>query len=799
MTEIIPRNWPAVERAVLAALHGAGQAGELKQRTFRDPQEEKIVQNGLDRLFYERLLPNGGDKEMKLAQRLVKLANGSLKDESDLGLIKLAEQYTDTKNWYYTLKPLSDGAQARSMKRQQTERLKSEDDRNLDLIWFCELRLKGIPTRVANFRMEVYYTLIRADGKRDRIVEIITEKGERSGKVRLDAESFSSPSGRAGFRVWQANRGNGCWQAGERELQALQLDVAHDAAFMDVHEVPSIGWHEESRIWFKGDSAFTGNTEIWPDEDGVYWKDGIGYQLSNVSSGGQPFAQIMPLMYPGKVLQLKTPGESPGGTGGSPVFPGPVAAAGDEQWAQEFCLVDAREAKRESDLEAVRLLFAEMIFRFKEALGGYDAYLMIGAILAFLFRPEFFKSEKAFPGLFTHGETKQGKSTATQWVMELQGYHQMSEGIGLGRDSTAVGLQIALEQNSCEPVWLSDYNNEVSEDKRAVVHGGFGAAGAVKWTADGAYRRKRTIFVIDGESRPTKVSTRYRYLQIPISKANRKSNQVWWMEKNRPFFFSIVRELLRHREQFSALGMQKFHELSQAMSDIERRSVQVHGAATAAFAAAVEFFHIAVKSDMEAFYQFVREKAMQSSDESDKQVNVEQAWAHLISAWRQGAFGETVQDWRRYFNSQFEPVDHAPGKENQTPWEIPRLFIEPKATWDVVAKELRKSNRAMPLDITDLREQMSHRSYWSPRNADRPKQRFAGVALHCWEILLDRMDGEFGYRPISDEALEASKRSKNPSLPGGVFPTEITWIDPRKGDLYALAEAVRRKPGEAET
>src|ERR1039458_99146 len=105
-----------------------------------------------------------------------------------------------------------------------------------------------------------------------------------------------------------------------------------------------------------------------------------------------------------------------------------------------------------------------------------------------------------------------------------------------------------------------------------------------------------------------------------------------------------------------------------------------------------------------------------------------------------------LEDWRRYFNSQFEPVDHAPGKENQTPWEIPRLFIEPKATWDVVAKELRKSNRAMPLDITDLREQMSHRSYWSPRNADRPKQRFAGVALHCWEILLDRMDGEFGYQ-----------------------------------------------------
>ena len=89
--------------------------------------------------------------------------------------------------WYYSLKPLSDVVQAKWMKKQESENEKPDEQRDRDLIWFCEVRLKGIPICTGNFRLNCYFTLLRADGKRDRVVEIITNKGERSGRVRPGA------------------------------------------------------------------------------------------------------------------------------------------------------------------------------------------------------------------------------------------------------------------------------------------------------------------------------------------------------------------------------------------------------------------------------------------------------------------------------------------------------------------------------------------------------------------------------------------------------------------------------------
>jgi hypothetical protein len=495
---------------------------ELKQAKLFEAEDERIIQNGLDRLFYERELPNGGEKEFALARKLMKLANGSLKEEKGLGIPQLAAQYRETKGWYYTLKDLKDGARSRWMRLQQKENEKPFEDRNHDLIWFCELRLKGIPTRVANFRMECFHTLVRVDGKRDRVVQIVTERGERSKQLRLDSESFSTPSGRAGFRVWLANNGNGCWKAGERELQALQLDVAHDVAFMDVHERVAVGYDAESGLWLMGDCAYDKDAELLPDEDGVYWKDGIGYQLATTGSGNQAFRQLcadgkgVPLMHPGLVLQF-----------------GEAAKDGEVT----FCLLPPREAAQE-ELPAVNRLFAELTVRLEEALGGYEAFLVAGAFMAYAGAPEFYRQERGFPGLFLHGETRQGKTTTMQWMMELWGFHQMTSDIGMSRNSSAVGMQIAAEQYSELPVWLTDYDNtEVAEEKRQIIHDAFNRALASKWAADGMMRKVRTMFVIDGESRPHKTSTRFRYAQVLISKMNRRSNQVVWFEKNRRFFF----------------------------------------------------------------------------------------------------------------------------------------------------------------------------------------------------------------------------------------------------------------------
>lgn len=529
----------AARREFTAVTDSSTPAGE--QILLFSSEEEKIIQNGLDRLFYQRRLPNGGEKEQALAIKLMKLVRQDptagdephgLKGIHGLGAEALADQYRETKGWYYTLKLLSDGATNRWLKMEAKEHQKPEADRNWDLIWFCQLRLKGIPTLVGNFRMTCFFTLQRADGKWDRVVEIVTEKGEKSGKIRLDAESFSTPSGRTGFRTWLMNHGNGCWKGGERELEDLQLDVAHDAAFMSVHEVTAVGLETGSNLWFFGDGCFGPSQPkslgqiLVPDQDGVYWHEGIGYQLASSGSGNQPFAQGLPLMHPDEVLAEEKPEpQKPESPLPPPpkFFLRPVRGQLGELLAQEKPVLDK--------------LFKELCFRLQEALGGFDAYLVLGAFCAFWGRPEFFRSEKCFPGLILHGETGQGKTTILQWMMELAGFHQMSEGVGLSRNSTVVGMQILLEQYSCLPGWLSDFNNvDVTGEKQQIMHGAYNGSLSVKWTPDGISRKSRTMFVVDGESRPAKTSTRYRYVQILVAKMNRRSNQVAWFERNRRFF-----------------------------------------------------------------------------------------------------------------------------------------------------------------------------------------------------------------------------------------------------------------------
>jgi hypothetical protein len=84
-----------------------------------------------------------------------------------------------------------------------------------------------------------------------------------------------------------------------------------------------------------------------------------------------------------------------------------------------------------------------------------------------------------------------------------------------------------------------DYNrSNVSQEKSDIMHDAFNRAGASKWSGDGTVRKVRTIFAVDGESRPDQTSTRFRYLQVHVSNANRKSNQVPWCEHHRAFFFA---------------------------------------------------------------------------------------------------------------------------------------------------------------------------------------------------------------------------------------------------------------------
>jgi hypothetical protein len=63
---------------------GSIPTGEFKQAKHYASDEERIIQNGVDRLFYTPRLPQGGDKELTFARKLAKLSIGKLKDIPNL-------------------------------------------------------------------------------------------------------------------------------------------------------------------------------------------------------------------------------------------------------------------------------------------------------------------------------------------------------------------------------------------------------------------------------------------------------------------------------------------------------------------------------------------------------------------------------------------------------------------------------------------------------------------------------------------------------------------------------------------
>ena len=271
-------------------------------------------------------------------------------------------------------------------------------------------------------------------------------------------------------------------------------------------------------------------------------------------------------------------------------------------------------------------------------------------------------------------------------------------------------------------------------------------------------------------------------------------------------FFSIIRALLRRREEFGRLMMENFNALAASMPDVERRTIQVHGAAYGAFMAAARMFGgLLKKESLDRFTNFIKMKCLVTSDQGEQGMNVNQFWVDFISAWRRGVFGDTKADWQRFMKATYEERDHPPGAPNQGRWKEYTFFIEPNGVMDLLRKDLRTQGRTLPLEITDYREQMSRRAYWSARNSRKHSgasgimQRFGKSRLRCWAIEVDKLP-EFGYREVSDEELDESKRRrKNPQLPSAeTFPEETDWADPRKGDIYSIIEAVEKKVGESD-
>src|ERR1035437_1155150 len=202
-----------IRAAFVGILRDALRPNEIARAKVFDALAEQMIADRSAVLAYEPALPWGGKSEQRLASELRKLAAGRLREMANR-VLPLADAYAATWGCYYELK----------ISEQRREKLLSELQAadGAEEINFLHLALKGTPSLVAPFRVIPYYVLLKPDGGRDRLVKLINTRGESSGLVALDENSFTAPRD---WRRFLARSGNFGWEKGEGPLQMLQRDI----------------------------------------------------------------------------------------------------------------------------------------------------------------------------------------------------------------------------------------------------------------------------------------------------------------------------------------------------------------------------------------------------------------------------------------------------------------------------------------------------------------------------------------------------------------------------------------------
>src|ERR1035441_5738841 len=111
---------------------------------------------------YEPLLPNGGNKERRIIERLERLARVTAWDGSNRPSFAIRQWHNvlpfDPRNAgrYYTRRPVTPKTDADLFKGLTTLKENALSQRNGDWEWFAQMLLDGLPEPVSDFEMSCF-------------------------------------------------------------------------------------------------------------------------------------------------------------------------------------------------------------------------------------------------------------------------------------------------------------------------------------------------------------------------------------------------------------------------------------------------------------------------------------------------------------------------------------------------------------------------------------------------------------------------------------------------------------------
>ncbi|NPV30734.1 MAG: DUF3854 domain-containing protein [Firmicutes bacterium] len=386
---------------------------------------------------------------------------------------------------------------------------------------------------ISNFVINIKSSFFTPEGV-VRNVQFVNEYGEASDIFPLDPSDMAGPGE---FKKFCFSKGNYIFEGrGEDLINIWKLEFARDTGEF-IYMPDRIGQISD-HLWLFGNLAIKKGKVYWPDNDGIIWVEGRGYKPQSLQIG----------------------------------------------------LDGSRTEESIPSLSTKPVDIVDIAQKLKQTVGGYEAYVAIGWVIATLFNRKVFEAFRCLPILFIHGKRESGKTTFLHWIMNFFGLD--TEGIGLAETSQNF-ITRALAYYSGLGVWFDEYRNEANIIKK---DGFFRSAYNRQLSGKGtptAFQAKgfavNACVAISGEELPKDNGLFTRCVPLQISEYKRDRTWFDWLNKNCYDFSGFTYHLLLNYDHYAEKIIANIRELKDALSkrDISDRTATNWAICAGAFDAVV--------------------------------------------------------------------------------------------------------------------------------------------------------------------------------------------------------------------
>lgn len=401
---------------------------------------------------------------------------------------------------------------------------------------YVATRRKGGETyeeTISNFVINIKSSFYTPDGV-IRNVELVNEYGEISETFPLEPGNMA---GLNEFKKFCFSKGNYVFEGSAQDLLNIwKLEFLRDTG--DLIYMPDRIGLIENNIWLFGNMAIKDGKVYRPDNDGIVWIEGKGYKPQS--------------------LQIGARGET---------------------------IEDAIPALSDRPVD-----IADIAQKLKEAVGGYEAYMGIGWVVATIFSKDIFELYKCMPILFPHGKRESGKSTFMRWIMSFFGIE--TEGIGIA-ETTQNFIARALSYYSSLGCWFDEYRNEPRvTQKDGFFRSAYNRQLSGKGTATAFQARGFAVHAavaISGEELPRDNGLFTRCIPLQMSAYRRDRTWYDWLNRQAGRFSGFTYWLLTHYEELKPKILASIAELKEALlaKEVSDRTAENWAICAGAFDAAV--------------------------------------------------------------------------------------------------------------------------------------------------------------------------------------------------------------------